>query len=440
MNMRKVAGIAAVSLLTGGLLACGNRENTAQGDSGAVKISARAHDNGDGTSTSVTAEYPTTQDLDETLGNGVNHLAYGIADQLEEKKENYFFSPYSISSVLTLLDNAAEGDTKTQMEELLGITDIQDWNMQLSCYMAKEQPEEAKLTSANSLWFDKAYEMPERAYEQYLPLVEFYYDAQLYQADFAADPETVKNDINQWVLDETNGMIKDYLDRVDPETVLALLNAVYFYGEWSNPFMAEMTYEETFHGADNDTQVEMMHQDSMWLPYYEAGHLRGISLPYGDGSKVMNILISDETSDQTAAQLFAGLSEEEKNEFLKNVTSAEEAYVEWLQIPKFNMSYSVDDLKEILQKLGMQDAFEAGVAELPALGEVYVTEVGHMAVLEVDELGSRAAAATNMMIAETALLIEEEPVRFIADKPFVFMIQDKETGMILFMGQIRNLD
>ncbi len=458
MNKKKITSIAVAALLTGSLLACGSREVT-QGDTAkdnmtqgndvrgngdetedVVRISAKAQDNGDGTSTSTVAEYPTTQELDETLKSGVNHLAYDLSDRLSENGENYFFSPYSISSALTLLDNAADGNTKTQMEDVLGITSIDDWNMQLACYMAKEQPEKAKLTSANSLWFDKSFTVADEAYAQYLPLVEFYYDAQLYKADFARDPETVRNEINRWVSEGTNGMIEDYLKQVDPSTVLALINAVYFYGEWSNPFMAEMTYEETFHGTNGDTQVDMMHQGQEWFPYYQEEQLRGISLPYGDGSKVMNVLIADENADQTAAELFAGLSESEKNEFLQNVMNADESYVEWLQLPKFQMNYSIDGFKGILESLGMQDAFDPGAADFSKIGEVYVSDIGHMAVLEVDELGSRAAAATDLMVSETSIIIEENPVMFIVDQPFVFTIQDKETGMILFMGQIQNLD
>ena len=204
--------------------------------------------------------------------------------------------------------------------------------------------------------------------------------------------------------------------------------------------MAEMTYEETFHGTNGDTQVDMMHQGQEWFPYYQEGNLRGISLPYGDGSKVMNVLIADDSTDQTAAELFAALSESEKNEFLQNVMNADEAYVEWLQMPKFNMSYSIDGFKEILESLGMQDAFDSGAADFTKIGEVYVSDVGHMAVLEVDELGSRAAAVTSVMVKEMAMLIEENPVRFVVDQPFVFTIQDKETGVILFMGQVRNLE
>ncbi len=405
-----------------------------------VRISAKQQDNGGGTVMSTVAEYPTANELDQTLMQGVNHLAYDMAQKLKEDGENYFFSPYSISSALTLLNNAAEGETKAQMDTVLGITDIENWNMQLAYYMDMEQPVEAMITSANSLWFDMQFTPAQQAYAQYLPLVEFYYDAQLYQADFRNAPEETKNRINEWIEAETGGMICDYLSDVGRDTVMALFNAVYFYGEWSAPFMAQMTAKEVFHGAQGDAMVDMMHQSELWLSYYEQGDLRGISLPYGDGSKVMNVLLPADGSDRTAAELFGALSEEEKNAFLQNVMNAESAWVEMLQLPKFSMNYKVGDFKGVLESLGMTDAFRAGLAQFPGIGDVYVSGAGHMAVLEVDEMGSRAAALTEMAVKACALVREEHAVRFMVDRPFLFFIQDKETGMILFMGQVNQLD
>ncbi len=444
-SVQKAAGVAVAVLLTGALAACGGRteqeeEHRMTENQEVVRISAKQQDNGDGTVTSTVAEYPTANELDRTLMQGVNHLAYDMAERLSENGGNYFFSPYSISSALTLLGNAAEGETKAQMEAVLGITDIENWNMQLAYYMDAEQPAEAMLTSANSLWFDMQFTPSEQAYTQYLPLVEFYYDAQLYQADFRNAPEDTKNRINEWIEAETGGMISDYLSDVERDTVMALFNAVYFYGEWSFPFMAQMTTEEVFHGAQGDVIVDMMHQSELWLPYYEQGDLRGISLPYGDGSKVMNVLLPVEGSELTAAELFEALSEEEKNAFLQSVMKAESSWVEMLQLPKFSMNYKVGDFKAVLESLGMTDAFCAGVAQFPGIGDVYVSDAGHMAVLEVDEMGSRAAALTEMMMKNCALVQEDNAVRFMVDRPFVFFIQDKETGMILFMGQVNVLE
>lgn len=443
--VKKAAGVAVAVLLTGALTACGGRaeneeEHRMADNKEVVRISATQRDNGDGTMTSVMAEYPTAEALDTTLMQGVNHLAYDMAQLLTEEGENYFFSPYSISSALTLLDNAAEGETKAQMEAVLGVTDIENWNMQLAYYMDMEQPEEAMITSANSLWFDTQFTPSEQDYTQYLPLVEFYYDAQLFQTDFKNAPEETKNQINAWIEAETGGMICDYLSDVERDTVMALFNVVYFYGEWSAPFMAQMTTKEVFHGAQGDAMVDMMHQSELWLSYYEQGDLRGISLPYGDGSKVMNVLLPVDGSDMTAAELFGALSEEEKNAFLQNVMNAESSWVEMLQLPKFSMNYKVGDFKGVLESLGMTDAFCAGVAQFPGIGDVYVSGAGHMAVLEVDEMGSRAAALTEMMMKNCALVQEDNAVRFMVDRPFLFFIQDKETGMILFMGQVNQLD
>lgn len=446
-GFRRSGELALTLMLLTAISGCGSAGGSAgetqigaAGEEGSAsevtRISAQYRDNGDGTATSTVAEYPTADTYNQTLMEGVNGFAYDMSEYLAADGENYFFSPYSLCSAMTLLDNAADGETKAQMEEVLGITDLQDWNMQLSLYMNQEQPKQAKLTSANSLWFDQQFVFSDRAYESYLPLVEFYYDAELYQADFEHDPDGTKARINQWVLENTGGMIENFKEEVDPDTALSLINAVYFYGEWSYPFAAEMTRKETFYGAGGNCIVDMMHGGDLWLSYYESDGIRGLSLPYGDGSKVMNFLLPSENAQGTVSELFGALSAEDKNQFLENLMNADTSYINLLQIPKFRMSETIDQLKEILADMGMRNVFDGTLAQLPGLGDIYVDSASHMAQLEVDELGSRAAAVTELECKDACAPIVEEAVDFVIDRPFLFLIQDQETGMILFMGQV----
>lgn len=435
ITKKSLMGAIGILVMLSGITACGAGEEKQEVN----RIYSEYQDHGDGTATSTLAEYPTADTYHETFMQGINHFGYWMAEQLSVNRENYFFSPYSLCTALTLLDNAADGDTKRQIEDILGVTDLQDWNMQMSFYMRQEQMPQAMVTSANSLWFDKAFIASDDAYESYLPLVQFYYDAQLYKADFANDPEGTKEQINEWVSQNTNGMIEKFKESVDPRTVLSVINAVYFYGEWEYPFLAALTHEDIFHGAHGDTTVAMMRQSDIWLPYYEAGGMRGLCMPYGDGSKVMSILLPADGATQTVSESFQALSEEDKNTFLQNVINAESRYIMTLHMPKYSMDYSINDLSGILKEMGMVDAFEESLAQFPGIGTVYISDASHMAKLEVDELGSRAAAVTEFAMEECAAFIEDEPVEFIMNQPFMFFIQDGETGMILFMGQVNEL-
>lgn len=449
--MRKricIGHILTMIMAAGTLAACGVRQ-TEQGEP--VEIRSREDIR--------LLDYPAVDSYDGSLPQGINGFACGVAERLADGEENYFFSPYSLCTALSILDHAAGGETKNQIENLLGISDLMDWAMQMELYGEEEQPEQAKLTCANSLWLSKQQPLSDKMYEDFIPAVNNYYGVQLYQADFRKDPEGVRQKINDWISDHTGGMIKNLKESVDPDTVLSLINAVYFYGEWTYPFSAEGTYPQTFYGTEQESTVDMMHKGEFRLPYYQKDGLCGLSLPYGDGSKVMNLLIPvrEEGSGEAGAEgepqsgtdglqasapeLFLELSTEEKNEFLTNLMNADAAEIRHLQMPRFSMEYTVTELIGLLEEMGMVNAFDRTLAEFPGIGEVYISDAAHKAKLEVDELGSRAAAVTEYAVAEAAEEPEEtESIEFIVDRPFVFTIQDKETEIILFMGQVNNLE
>lgn len=391
-------------------------------------------------------DYPGASSFDRTLTQRINNFAYGMSAHLAESGENYFFSPYSICVALSVIDNAAQGETKNQIEQMLGISDLMDWNMQMELFMETGQSKKALLTSANSIWVDQRFELSEELYENYLPLVENYYRASMYQADFEKDSAEVKKQMDQWVSENTDGMINSCGEDLDADTALALMNAVYFYGEWKWPFEAG-TNKWVFYGTEEENEVDVMFLGDCWMHYYVSDGLRAISLPYGNGSRVMNILIpvvngedQPKNFEQTAAGIFGAMSTEEKNDFLDNLLTGEEKWISGIRLPKFSMEYRVPQMSSLLQKMGMKNAFNARLADFPGIGEIYVTDVTHKAKIEVDELGSRAAAVTEDASASTS---EDEPeieiIHFIVDQPFLFMIQDTETGIILFMGQVNNL-
>ncbi|MCM1126024.1 MAG: hypothetical protein NC429_06080 [Lachnospiraceae bacterium] len=391
-------------------------------------------------------DYPGAGSYDRTLTQGINYFAYEMSTHLAESGENYFFSPYSICVSLSILDNAAQGETKSQMEQMLGISDLMDWNMQMEFFREMGQSKEAMLTSADSIWVDQKLELSEELRENYLPLVENYYNAAVYQADFTNASPEVKKQMDQWVSENTNGMIKSCGEEPDANTALALINAVYFYGEWKSPFDAAVN-KWMFYGTEGENEVDVMYLYDCWLHYYVSDGLRAVSLPYGNGSRVMNILIpaddgenQPKDSNQTAADIFGAMSAEEKTSFLDNLLTGNGKLIQVVRLPKFSMEYCVPQMGSLLREMGMENAFHDRLADFPGIGEVSVTDIMHKAKIEVDELGSRAAAVTEDSSAAASEDEEErEIIRFIVDHPFLFMIQDTETGIILFMGQVNNL-
>ena len=173
-----------------------------------------------GTIDKAVADYPAASEYDATLLQGINGFAYDMAQRLAVDGENYFFSPYSLCQALSVLDNAAGGETKRQIEDLLHISDLMEWNMQMGLYGLGKESQEEELTCANSLWIDKQCELSEDIYEKYLPTVEEYYSVQSYQADFKKNPEQTKEQINRWISENTGGMIKSFNEQVDRKSVV----------------------------------------------------------------------------------------------------------------------------------------------------------------------------------------------------------------------------
>lgn len=430
-NYKRILTLVLIAFI---LTACGQKE----GKEETIRIQSKADVR--------LLDYLGTSTYDRSLTQGINNFAYSMSAHLAESGENYFFSPYSICVALSVLDNAAQGETKSQMEQMLGISNLMDWNMQMELFMEMGQSKKALLTSANSIWVDQRFELSEDLYENYLPLVENYYRASMYRTDFTKDPAEVKKQMDQWVSENTDGMIESCGEEPDANTALALMNAVYFYGEWKRPFHAG-TKQWIFYGTEEENEVDVMFLSDCWMHYYASDGLQAISLPYGNGSRVMNILIPVENGEdqpknfeQTAASIFGAMSMEEKNSFLDNLLTGEKKWITTIRLPKFSMEYRVPQMSSLLQEMGMENAFNERLADFPGIGGIYVTDVTHKAKIEVDELGSRAAAVTE---EASALAAEEEPeieiIHFIVDQPFLFMIQDTETGIILFMGQVNNL-
>lgn len=392
----------------------------------------------DGVAEDGTWQGPVIQGDASVLRTGVNAFAYEMYDHLEAG-EDLFFSPYSLCTALSLLNVGAGSDTKAELEEMLGIEDMDAWNAAMRAYLNAEWPKETFVLTANSVWMQTGYEWAPDIETDFLQPAGYYYMSEMYEVDFDNEPQDAVDKMNGWADDNTHGMIPEIMKKIPDDTVLALMNAVYFEGKWEEPFLEDKTRERTFYGTDGEKQVEMMHQYGESYAYVEMDGMKGISLPYKDADIVMKIFIplEDGTDIET---LFNALSTGEKEALLDSLDTAEWETMDSLVIPKFSMEKEISDLNGILQDMGMEAAFLPD-ADLDVIGEeLYVTDVLHKAKIEVDEEGTTAAAVTVIITNDTCAMPMEEPKNFIADRPFVYVLQDTKTGMILFMGRVNNLE
>lgn len=372
------------------------------------------------------------------LRDGINTFAYDMYDRLEGG-EDLFFSPYSLCAALSLLNVGAGGDTQAELQKMLGIEDRDAWNEAIRIYLARTWSEKTYMLTANSVWLQEDKEWSENIETNFLEPAEYYYNSELYQLDFTKNPDEAVEKMNAWANKNTEGMIPEIMKELPPGMVMALMNAVYFEGKWETPFTEDDTRERTFYGTEGDKEVELMYQYGENYAYVESNGMKGIALPYKDSTIVMKVFIPLEEEGDIES-LYGALSTEEKETLLDSLDTATTEEIDTLAIPKFTMEKEMEGLNEILQDMGMQSAF-LETADLDRIAEdVCVSEVLHKAKIEVDEEGTTAAAVTVIAVQECAAIDMEEPTTFIADRPFVYVLQDAETGIILFMGRVNNLE
>ncbi|XP_041863170.1 leukocyte elastase inhibitor-like isoform X1 [Melanotaenia boesemani] len=350
---------------------------------------------------------------------------------------NIFVSPLSISSALAMVYLGAKGDTAAQMAKALSFkssedivhADFQSLNADINSPSASYI-----LKLANRLYGENTSKFLPKFLEATLK----YYQADLKAVDFIGAPEACRAEINTWVEQQTENKIKDLLKpgTVTAMTRLALVNAIYFKGNWMNRFDVANTKEMTFKVNQNETKtVQMMYQMKK-LPYnYIPDHgLQILELPYVDEELSMFILLPQESTDGSdpLLKLEKELTQERLNEWTNrdNMDTHSEVLI---HLPKFKLEEDYE-LNEPLAQMGMADVFSAAKADLSGMngdGGLFLSTVAHKAFVEVNEEGTEAAAAT-AGIANFCMLREEH---FTADHPFLFFIRHNKTKSILFLGR-----
>ena len=376
------------------------------------------------------------------FANDNNGFTLNFFQSLNGKMKNrsIICSPLSITYVLSMVNDGATGTTEQELEQTLGfhkggIQAVNDYCKNLIDNLPHVD-EKVQLNIANAIFVNDKYQLK----KQFQQDMANYYDAKAEALDFSS-PSTLDR-INGWCDEKTRGMIPTILERVEPLTVSYLLNAIYFKAEWASMFEKNETREETFTTPDGETRVPLMHQN-VYMNYLRNDQYAAVSIPYGNGQWMMTVMLPEDgkTTDDVISSLAAsGWS----TDFLKNPLREARRYAVDLKLPRFETAFDTDDaggLIELLMGMGIRRAFDGNSAEIPNMcenGDLYISMMKQKAKIKVNEEGSEAAAVTIAAVNFTSAVADtQEPPKatFHANRPFVYVIHEQSSGVILFVGK-----
>lgn len=347
----------------------------------------------------------------------------------ESGGENTLVSPLSIQLALAMTANGATGQTKAEMEKLLGgEINLSELNEYLNTYVQNLPNEEkSKLKIANSIWFKN---VGIDVNDDFLQTNKNYYDASAYEASF---DKTTVDDINSWVSEKTDGMIEKIVENIEPLTLMYLINAIMFDAEWNTKYKKESIREGEFTSIDGEKQkAEMMY--STEGIYIETENAIGFKKNYKGGKYGFVALLPDESIG--FQEFINSLTDTELLEALQK-PSYETVYT---TMPKFSYAYSLD-MNDVLKALGMPTAFDIGNADFSGIGQadgnLYISKVLHKTYISVDAAGTRAGAVTSVAMDGGSAPMKPKEVRL--DRPFIYMIIDNDTNLPIFIGTLTSV-
>ena len=348
------------------------------------------------------------------------------------EEENYLVSPYSIKIALGMLKEGAKENTFTEIDDFIGKINYKDLSSK------------GKISVSNGLFIKNKYkELVETSFTDTLK--------DKYKSEIIYDEFSSPKVINDWANEKTNGMIKNLLDEMDPNFVTGVINAVAIDLKWESPFECENTKQVKFTKNDGtELDVEMMNKSytDPSKKYFETENAKGVIIPY---EKIDNTSLEfvGILPNKTTKEYVSSLSQTEIDNIDKNAKTATDNYIIRLGLPRFEYEYEVKNFIGNLTNLGIKDVFDGGRANLyniiskekldsNNINNLYVSTAIHKTYIELTEEGTKAAAVTYFGVDENSAIEEEPPtnVDITFDKPFVYMIRDKDTKEILFFGAV----
>lgn len=350
-------------------------------------------------------------------------------NKLQTEQKNTMISPMSISLALAMVYNGTDGNTKSQVENMLhksGLTseDINQNYKDLVSALASHDSK-VELNVSNAIFYRNTFPVK----DDFISANKKFYEAEVSGLDFTKNTDAV-NTINGWVNTKTKGKIDKIIEQIRPEDIMFLLNAIYFNGEWKYRFDTDQTTSQLFIKEDNTSiQVPTMTIENSFN-YYNDTNFEMLEMPYGSGKFSMLVLLP-KTGKKTS-DVISSISPNNLESWLSKLSETKKTVL----LPKFEFKFD-KSLVSNLQDLGMADAFDPAKANLSGISsaaKLFISEVMHKSYIKVDEKGTEAAAVTGITIGTTSAGPETNVFR--ANHPFVFLIREKDINSILFIGKV----
>lgn len=375
------------------------------------------------------------------------------ANEADQSGKSFIYSPLSITYVLGMVNAAAIGETEKELEQTLGFREggiqaVNEYCRKLIEGLPKAD-KKATLNIANALFVNKNMA---KLKSQYQKDMQTYYDAKVENLDFKSS--STLGTINGWVNKRTNGMIPTILDEINLNVVAYLLNAIYFKADWASKFDPKNTNTETFHpeyeylmDITNPIKLPLMHQNVL-VRYGSNELFSAVKIPYGNGLWNMMVLLPEEGKtiedviDYLATYGLGGVDGVHciiKDGLATMMDSTLKPYEVDLKLPRFETNSDTNDIKDgligLLEKMGIIRVFHPNLAEIPNMCEesVYVSMIRQKAAIKVNEEGAEAAAVTAAAVSNNAQAYPNAV--FHANRPFVYVISEASSGVILFVGR-----
>lgn len=370
-------------------------------------------------------------EIPASVSNGTTSFAFNFIHALQKTQpaeENLFVSPLSLHIALGMLLNGAEKETADEIQKTLKMDAVAlaDLNAVYKTLINDLPVADSKVSLgiANSVWYRNDFSVE----NDFQSVLKNSFESEVTGLPFN---DAAKDRINKWASDKTNGRIQKVLDKIQPEHVMFLLNALYFKGDWQTRFDAKKTQDTPFKLENGQSKgVKMMYAESD----FEVGagtNYNAVRLPYANGQFNMTLIIPK--GQNTVNEVLEGITGEGWSKLNRGMTKKGVT----VGLPRFSLDYSAQ-LKETLQGMGIKRAFEdsAQLGKINKLRQLYVDFVKQDAYLGVDEQGTEAAAVTTIGIGTTSAGPEQP--RYICDRPFGLVISENTSNTILFMGRIKN--
>ena len=374
---------------------------------------------------------PTEESLVHIVSASTNNAfpLFSEVDAITDANENFTISPLSLSEALAIASNGANGDTRKQIAEIIGVNGMSKETVNetfnsLNDYLANADSK-TTFSIANSVWIDEGFEVKP----------EFLNDKKLIGETFYQNLSSTKtmNDFNNWCDTKTNGCIKKVLSEpLSGDCMMVIANALYFKGMWKYQFDKNNTNEQDFYNSDGTkSRVKMMSQKCKFLAY-SGENMDMVELPYGNENFCMDVILPHEGKN-----LDECMKDFTLNTFLYEYIKDSKQTDVVVQMPRMKLECTKSLVKP-LKAMGMTDAFLDGKADFTGISDsrTFISDVKQSTYINIDEEGTEAAAVTTVELTQKAN--DNVPV-FRMDRPFTYILREKNTGTILFMGKVRKL-